>query len=448
MKPARVFLIDDDDTLRKVLSRELSELGFEVEAFAGPSGVLDALGHKPPQGILLDLRLRDTSGLDLLTAIRNLDADQQVVVFTGHGSIEQAVQAMRMGAHDFLTKPVRLDVLEQSLRRACDTHALLVENRRLRRVAGADARPAAILGHSRAIRELIDTIGRVAKSSSNVLVQGENGTGKELVARAIHAASTRADEPFVVANCAALPEALVESELFGHEKGAFTGADKKRIGLFEAAHGGTLFLDELGEMPRVMQPTLLRAMQSGEIRPVGSDRVRTVDVRVVSATNRNLMTLVDEGAFREDLYYRAATLHVEVPPLRARIDDVPDLVRAFVLRSATRLGRSLQLSDAAIQRLTDHSWPGNVRELENAAERLCVMAESTEISAEMVDRYVLQRARAPGELPSLDLDTLESIAIEAALKRHGGDKKAAAATLGIALKTLYNKLERLHPKTP
>jgi DNA-binding NtrC family response regulator len=448
VKPLRVLIIDDDETLRRVLSRELTELGFKVAAFASATGVLDAIGREPPQAILLDLRLPEIGGLQLLSSIRAADPDQQVVVFTGHGSIEQAVGAMRIGAHDFLTKPVRLDVLEQSLRRACETYALLVENRRLRRVAGAESRPATILGRSRAITELIDTIGRVARSSSNVLVQGENGTGKELVARAIHAQSDRADESFVVANCAALPESLVESELFGHEKGSFTGADKKRIGLFEAAHGGTLFLDELGDMPRAVQPTLLRAMQFGEVRPVGSDRVRMVDVRVLSATNRNLIKRVEEGAFREDLYYRAATLHVEVPPLRARTEDVPELVRVFVQRSAARLGRSIELTEAAIARLCCHSWPGNVRELENAAERLCVMAEGSEIGAELVERFVLQHARGAGDLPSLDLDTLETIAIEAALKRHAGDKKAAAATLGIALKTLYNKLERMHPKTP
>ncbi len=446
MKRFRVLLVDDDEVLRKVVSRELADRGFEVESFSGAPGVLEAIEREPPRAILLDLRLPGVEGMQLLASIRALDPDPQIVVFTGHGSIEQAVEAMRLGAHDFLTKPVRLDVLEQSLRRACETFALRVENRRLRRVATAERRPAAILGRSRAIAELLDTISRVAKSSSNVLVQGENGTGKELVARAIHAASPRADEPFVVANCAALPEALVESELFGHEKGSFTGADKKRIGLFEASHGGTLFLDELGELPRPVQAALLRAMQFGEVRPVGGDRVRFVDVRVISATNRKLLQLVEEGAFREDLYYRAATLHVDVPPLRARAEDVPELARAFVQRAAARLGRAIELSDEAIERLSRHSWPGNVRELENAAERLCVMAEGPAISAELVERFVLQNARASGELPSLHLDTLESIAIEAALKRHGGDKRAAAADLGIALKTLYNKLERLHPK--
>jgi two-component system, NtrC family, C4-dicarboxylate transport response regulator DctD len=440
VKP-RILFVDDDPTLRKVLARELADAGFDVRAFASADGVLDAVRERPPDAVLLDLRLPGIGGLGLLKQLRAADENVQVVMLTGHGAVPEAVEAMRLGANDFLTKPVHLDVLDQVLRHAAEKRALLEDNARLRRAVEPQA-AAGLVGESAAMQRLRREVERIARSDSHVLIQGENGTGKELVARQVHALSGRASAPFVVLNCGAIPSTLVESELFGHERGAFTGADKRRIGLFEAAHGGTLFLDEIGELPKAVQPALLRAIQFGEVRPVGGDRTREVDVRVLAATNRCLEAMTKTGEFREDLYYRVATLVLDVPPLRARRDDIGALADLFLGRCAARAGRKLSLDEAALARLKEHDWPGNVRELENAAERLCVMAEGTSVDADLVERYVLRHRTGRGELPTLDLDGLEKIAIQAALERHDGDKKAAAATLGIALKTLYNKLDR------
>jgi DNA-binding NtrC family response regulator len=447
MSALRLVFVDDDDTLRKVLTRELSTRSFEVEAFASAEGVLESVRSRPPQAVLLDLFLPGVTGLELLASIRALDPSQAVVVLTAHGSVEQAVEAMRAGAQDFLTKPVRLDVLEQTLLRAAETHALSESNARLRRAVGADRAPP-ILGQSEAVRALRADIERVAQSDGSLLVQGEHGTGKELVARHVHARSRRAAEPFVVINCGALPESLVESELFGHEKGAFTGADRRRMGLFEAAHGGSLFLDELGELPRAVQPALLRALQFGEVRPVGGERTRLVDVRVIAATNRDLEQEVRAGAFREDLFWRVTTLRLDVPPLRGRREDVRELAVAFLARAAARAGRALSFDSDALERLAEHEWPGNVRELENAAERLVVMASGTRVDRSTVERHVLTRTGLGGELPTLELATLERLAVEAAMRRSGGDKRAAAESLGIALKTLYNKLDRFGLRPP
>ena len=441
MKP-RIVLVDDDDSLRRVLSLELAESGFDVRAFADASGVVESVRLEPPDALLMDLRLPGMSGLDLRAQVRSVDERAQVVVLTGHGAVPEAVEAMRRGAHDFLAKPVRLDVLEQVLRRAVERRALLEGNERLRRVVEHDSSPGQLLGSGPAMARLREELVRVARSDSHVLVLGENGTGKELVVRELHARSARASEPLVVLNCGAVPSNLVESELFGHEKGAFTGADRRRVGLFEAAHGGTLMLDEIGELPKSVQPVLLRALQFGEIRPVGSDRARRVDVRVVSATHRDLRERVRAGEFREDLFYRIAPLVLEVPALRERREDIPELARAFVARSASRLGRKLELEAGALESLQRHDWPGNVRELENAAERLCVMADGTSIRADLVQRHVLRTADASGAMPTLNLEELERRAVIEALARHGGDKRAAAAELGVALKTLYNKIER------
>jgi two-component system NtrC family response regulator len=446
MKP-RLFLVDDDESLRRVLSLELGEAGFEVRAFASAAGVVEAVRADPPDALLVDLRMPGVDGLELLARVRAADERAQVVVLTGHGAVPDAVEAMRRGAHDFLAKPARLDVLEQVLRRAVERRALLEGNERLRRVVEHDASPGRLIGAGAAMTRLREELGRVARSDSHVLVLGENGTGKELVVRELHARSARASEPLVVLNCGAVPDNLVESELFGHEKGAFTGADRRRVGLFEAAHGGTLMLDEIGELPKAVQPVLLRALQFGEIRPVGSDRARKVNVRVVSATHRDLRERIRSGEFREDLFYRIAPLVLEVPALRERREDIPELAQAFVARSAARLGRVIGLDAAAVELLCLHDWPGNVRELENAAERLCVMAEGASIGPELVRRHVLRGADAAGAMPTLNLDELERRAVVEALARHGGDKRAASAELGVALKTLYNKIERYGLRT-
>jgi DNA-binding NtrC family response regulator len=442
MKPAILF-VDDDESLRKVLARELSHVGFEVNAFRSADGVVESVRERPPAAALIDLKLPGIGGLELLQRLRAVDEHLQAVMLTGHGAVADAVEAMKLGAHDFLTKPVQLDVLEQALRRAIEKRALLEDVERWKRAAEPSPTSSKLTGDSPAMARLRRDVERVAESLSNVLIQGENGSGKELTAREIHSRGPRSSAPFVVVNCGAIPVTLIESELFGHERGAFSGAERRRLGLFEAAHGGTLFLDEIGELPKSVQPALLRALQFGEVRPVGSERTKAVDVRVLAATHRDLAHSLAAGEFREDLYYRISTLVIEVPPLRARREDIAPLAQSFLVRSCARAGRRLTLTPTALKALEEHPWPGNVRELENVVERLVVLGEGEAVDAPELERFLLRRGGAArGELPSLNLETLERLAVVAAMKRFQGDKKAAAAELGVALKTLYNMLDR------
>ncbi len=439
-----LLLVEDDESLRLVLARELGRMGFVVTTHDRGAAVLDALRRCEPDAVILDLHLPGMPGMDVLRQLVANDPDLPVVVCTGHGTVGLAVQAMQAGAFDFLTKPVALDTLEQTIRRAIGHGALLRENVRLRVAAAHGSSAATVVpGISASARRLDQQIERIAASRESVLVHGESGTGKELVARRLHAASSRHAAPFVVLHCGAIPAQLVESELFGHVKGAFTGADQKRLGLFEAAHGGTLFLDEVGELPLAVQPALLRAVQFGEVRPVGSDTLRHVDVRLIAATHRDLRAKVRDQSFREDLYYRLAVLELAVPPLRERTDDIVPLAEAFLVREAARAARKLELDDTARAALFTHSWPGNVRELENAIVRLGVLADGPVIGAHDVANIALGGHSEPatgGALPTLDLSRLEQIAIHAALQRCDGNKTKAAHVLGIALKTLYNRL--------
>ncbi|MCB9889675.1 MAG: sigma-54-dependent Fis family transcriptional regulator [Planctomycetes bacterium] len=443
MKSRRIVIVEDDESFATVISRELERGGWRVRVFADVTGVCDAVHEFIPNVMLLDLRLAQSSGLGLLRELRMQDADVQVVVLTAHGAVPDVVEAMRLGAYDFLTKPVQLDILEQTLARAVEKNELLVENRRLRREVRGVTRLDPLFGESPAMVELRQTVLRVAQAASHVLILGENGTGKELVARCLHGESRRVDSPFVAVNCGAIPTELVESELFGHEAGAFTGANRRHRGLFESAHGGTLFLDEIGELPLHLQPALLRAVQSGEVRRVGGREMELFDVRVLAATNRDLADAVACGQFREDLFYRLSALQVDVPPLRDREEDVVLLARRLLAEYCAEHGRNLHFADAALLRLRSHDWPGNVRELQNVITRVGVLANGPEVGIEDLDELVFarQQAKAVG-LPTLLLDDLERLAITEALERCGGDKKHAARQLGIALKTLYNKLAR------
>jgi DNA-binding NtrC family response regulator len=440
----RLLLIEDAPSLRKVLGIELTRMGWQVTAHESGEGVPGAVVHCDPDVVVLDLHLPGRPGIDVLGDLVQHDPDLPVVVCTGHGTVSLAVQAIQRGAFDFLTKPVALDVLEQTVQRARVHGQLLHENRRLRQAAAHTAAGAMVVGMQSPTSARLDRqITRVANTDQSVLIRGESGSGKEIVARRLHSGSARHEQPFVVVHCGAIPRQLVESELFGHVKGAFTGAGQNRPGLFEAADGGTLFLDEVGELPLEVQPALLRAVQFGEVRPVGSDAARHVDVRIVAATHRDLRSKIQDGSFREDLFYRLAVLELDVPPLRERREDIALLANAFLARESGRAGRPLSFDASALERLGTHAWPGNVRELENAVVRLGVLADGPEITARDVDEHVfggVHHATAIGSLPTLDLGELERLAIRAAMLRFDGNKTKAAEALGIALKTLYNKL--------
>jgi len=441
-KPAILF-VDDDDVFRRTLARELERMGYDVVALPGHRGAVEALAERAPVAALVDLRMPEVGGLELLAQLLEVQPDLPVVVLTGHGAVPDAVAAMRAGAFDFLTKPAPLDLVESTLARARRHGETLRENRNLRRLVGVSAPEERILGESPAMVELRALAARVARGDANVLVLGESGTGKELVARSVHAQSARAERPFVVVNCGALPESLIASELFGHEKGAFTGATQRKVGLLEAAGGGTVFLDEIGELPVAVQPTLLRALQFGEVQPVGASRPHSIDVRVLAATHRDPFEGIEQGWFREDLYYRLSALVLEVPSLRARRSDVPLLARAFLERLTHGRAPVWSFAPTALESLERNDWPGNVRELENAVVRLATLANGPEVTADDVERHVLARRRSGRtELPTLDLEQLERLALAEALRKNRGDKRAAAADLGVALTTVYNKLSK------
>lgn len=441
MPPTLVF-VEDDATLRAVLERELRDFGYTVHGFANAEEALARANFANADVALFDLRLPGLSGLELLEAVRPTAPDLPVVFLTGQGSLPEAVRAMRAGAYDFLVKPAPLDQLELTLARAVEHHQLRAQNTRLKGLVEREVSPTGLIGSSAAMRTLLDSLPRIADAEANVLVLGENGTGKELVARAIHAASPRRDAAFVVVNCGAIPAELFESELFGHSRGAFTGADKQRPGLFELADGGTLFLDEIGELPLAMQPTLLRAVQFGEYRPVGADQERHANVRVLAATNRDLGEAVHAGQFREDLYHRIATLVVPIPPLRDRPGDVAELATAFLAQRSRGQSTPKRFTASALERLEHKRWTGNVRELENVVIRLSTLVEGPAIDAAAVELHDHSlRAPSTSALETLDLSLLERAAIVQALKRHRGHRARAAAELGIANKTLYNKIQ-------
>jgi len=438
----RLLFVEDDDTLRFVLERELRGMQYEVAGFAAPDAALASLEGERFDAALLDMRLPGMSGMELMRELHGRLPGLPVVFLTGHGTLREAVEAMREGAYDFLVKPAPLDELELTLRRAVEQGELRRQNRLLRGLAYRGA-GGEILGESAAIQELRRAIPRIAASDASVLIYGENGTGKELVARAVHDASPRAAAAFVVVNCGAIPAQLFESELFGHRRGAFTGADRRRLGLIELAEGGTLFLDEIGELPLELQPALLRAVQFGEYRPVGAERSERADVRFLAATNRDLEAGVRAGEFREDLYHRISTLGVRVPPLREREGDVRLLAERMLARYNDKVAPEFakRFSAAGLARLEGHAWSGNVRELENMVVRLVTLVDGAEIGAEQVERHLRPLARrAESALPTLDLSTLERAAIVQALRRQQGHRARAAAELGVAVKTLYNKI--------
>ena len=399
---AKVLIVDDEPGMRRILAVNLRRDSHVVVEASGAVEALALIGRDDFDVVVTDHKMPDGSGLDVLRAVQEDDPTTSVIFLTAVGTLELAVESMREGAFDFLTKPFVPDVVRAAIRRASEHTALLRENavlkKEMRKLEGADD----ILGNCPAIRAVRDIVARVAGTSSTVLICGETGTGKELVARAIHRNSQRAHKPFIAINCAAVTETLLESELFGHERGAFTGADKTRSGLFEAAHEGTLFLDEVAEMSAAAQAKLLRVLASGEIQRVGSTVTRKVDVRVLAATHRDLRDRIQEGLFREDLYYRLAVVPVHLPPLRARGDDLDDLCATLCLRIAEDMKvPSRPISAGALSKLKTYAFPGNIRELRNLLERALILGQHSELQPE---DFHLQTSAAPAHAPEAELE--------------------------------------------
>ena len=446
----RVLLVDDDASLCETLALGLRKRGFVVEFRTAADDALRTLDADEFDVVVTDLNMRGLGGIELCERIVGSRPDVPVVVLTAFGSLDSAVAAIRAGAYDFINKPVELEVLAIAIDRAVTHRRLREEVKRLRLESGRLPRFDALVGESPAMQEAYDLIERVAQVDATVLITGESGTGKEIVARTLHERSRRRGAPFVAINCAAMPESLLESELFGHTKGAFTDARTAETGLFSRANRGTIFLDEIGDMPLGLQPKLLRVLQERTVRPVGGRDEIPVDVRVVVATNRDLESAIEEGRFREDLYYRINVVHIPLPPLRARTGDILPLAQHFLSHFAARAGKSITgIAPAAAQKLVAYGWPGNVRELQNCMERAVALTRFDQIGvddlAERIRDYrrshVLVTSDDPSEL--VPLEEVERRYIARVMEAVGGNKTAAARILGIERKRLYRMLERL-----
>ncbi|MBK1665230.1 Fis family transcriptional regulator [Rhodospirillum rubrum] len=429
-----VAFIDDDDTMRAANVQALTLAGLTVAAFALPHEALAAIDGAFPGVVVTDVRMPRIDGLELFRRLRAIDPDLPVILITGHGDIAMAVDAMREGAYDFLAKPYAADRLLTSVRHALDKRHLQLENRALRRAAEAASENLPLLGDSPSMERLRKTLRQIADADVDVLVEGETGAGKDVVANALHRWSRRAARPFVAVNCGALPETVIESELFGHEAGAFTGAVKKRVGRIEHAHGGTLFLDEIEAMSPGLQVKLLRVLETREIAPLGTNDIRPVDIRVVAATKTDLPTLVRQGVFREDLYYRLHVVSLRVPPLRDRRADIVPLFAHFLDRAAKQFGRAVPaIGEAERRHLQTHDWPGNVRELAHFAKRVALGFSEEPDQADPIGQ--------DEPLPRR-VDAFEAAQIRKALEATQGDVQAACEALGLPRKTLYDKLRR------
>jgi two-component system response regulator HydG len=439
-----ILVVDDEASIRDALERVLAKEGYAVLAASHGREALEVVRRQPVHVVITDLRMPGLTGDDLLKAIKAIAPEVEVIVMTAHGTIENAVEAMKLGAYDFLPKPVKRASVLASVRKALDKRELVVENQKLRaQLAAATTRR--MIGHSQIIRATVDVAEQAARSSATVLLLGESGTGKEVLARRIHELSGRAHKPFIATNCAAIPETILESELFGHERGAFTGADRARVGRFREADGGTLFLDEIGELPLAMQVKLLRALQEGEIEPVGG-RTTRVDFRLVCATNRDLTEEVRAGRFREDLYYRINVVPIRIPPLRDRLEDVPLLAEHFLRTFTAKHAKAVEgITPRALEVLGNYGWPGNVRELENAIERAVVLTRGRIVDVDDLPPELRDPHAGHGRQIIVSVGTpleeVERRMINETLKFTRGDKRLAADLLGIATRTIYRKLE-------
>lgn len=445
----KILIIDDDRGLRKSLSLILTDAGYQVvSAEDGAKGLATAEATRPDM-IMCDIRMPKVDGLEFVQRYSDGGGEALVIIMTAYGSMDLAVEAMSKGAYDYLPKPFGANEVLLTLRKAEERESLRREVGRLRAEVRADRRFGEIIARSPEMVKALEVASKVAPHPSPVLITGASGTGKELVARLIHRESTRAERPFVPVNCGAIPEALLESEFFGYVKGAFTGADNDKKGLFEAADGGTLFLDEVGELPKPLQVKLLRALQDGEIRRVGGTTSTLVNVRIISATNRDLSALVKKGEFREDLYYRLAVVPIHLPPLKERREELPDLVHHFVERHRERLGLEVtKVHPDAVDVLLNYSWPGNIRELENVLEQAMLLADGDELAAdELPDQVRFSMAAADDlELTADDLSVkkhsavLERKLIQRALERTGGNRTKAAELLELSARALRYKI--------
>ena len=447
----RILVVDDEEKLRRVIELHLLAAGFEVDKAAAAEEGLKLADRADL--VLTDLRLPGMNGLELLARIRRQNSQAPVIVMTAFGTVENAVEAMKSGATDFLLKPFSLDHLTAVVNKALEYRALRDENRQLREELGRRYEFANIIGRSAPMQEIFSTIERVAPSRATVLLGGESGVGKDLIARAIHFHSPRRDRPFVKINCTAIPENLMESELFGYEKGAFTGASQSKPGKFEQADTGTVFLDEIGDVPGSIQVKLLRVLQEREFERLGSNKTLHADLRVIAATNQDLRAALEQGTFREDLYYRLNVVPISIPPLRARKDDIPFLVEHFLHKLGPDSGsRVTSVSDAAMKKLLEYHWPGNVRELQNVMERSMVLCTGDHLGASDIKIESTPRPRAADGVPfipeGLTLDEYEQEIIREALRRADGNKSHAARLLGLTRNALRYRLTQMGLESP
>ncbi len=455
---ARILIIDDEPAMVEVISTLCRDRGHQTFPFNSPQKAIEAMADIAPQIVISDIKMEKLTGFDVLRETRELNPQPAVILITGYASVETAVEAMKLGAYDYVTKPFKIDEMQLSIQRALDFQSAVRENVYLKKELKERYRFENIIGTSQKMQEIYNLIAKIADTDSTILIQGESGTGKELVARALHFNSSRQHQPFVAINCSALPENLLESELFGHKKGAFTGAVQDKVGLFEEAQLGTIFLDEINSMPPLLQTKLLRVLQERQLRRVGDTKTTPINVRVLAATNESLLEKTKTGGFREDLYYRLAVIPLEMPALHERTEDIPLLVNHFLQKNAAQTATEPKKIDPkAIEVLSLYRWPGNVRELENAIERACALCDEGMIRTGDLPPQVVRNASNPesggaGGLPvgkKLDefIGQQEQRYIEDTIKFNGGSRDKAAKMLGISIATLYRKIEVKTPRT-
>lgn len=436
----RVLLIDDDEHFRLVTRTELSDQNLEVVAVGNTAQAQEHLREKFYHVVLLDLMLADEHGKDFVPVIQEISPDSEIIVLTGNATVQSAVGLLKAGVYDYKTKPCPIDELEPAIRNAVERVHLQRDNQALRKVLSGSGKAPRLIGNSPEMKRVRAQVEEVAEQAVPVLLLGESGTGKEVVSRLIHETSHRSEYPFVPVDAGTIPRDLFEAELFGYQKGAFTGADEDTEGLVASAAGGTLFLDEIGEVPLDMQSKLLRFLETQEYRRVGDTQLRQADVRIVSATNRSLDTMVEEGTFREDLYFRLNVFPIEIPPLRDHLDDLDELVPHLIKQSEVKQSNQIEVEPDAINALKNYHWPGNVRELKNVLDRLLISVDDT-LTGEDVNRTL----DTGPDVPSTEIKPLEQVEsreIKHALKYYEGDKPAVAKALDISLKTLYNKIKK------